>query len=703
MSKFIIKRDKQVESFDANKIFVAISKAMKDADEYDEESCEYITEKLTEKIVSSDSNYSVEEIQDMVENELMSSGELQTAKKYILYRNKRTEMRNKSWIKNALQISTFTDKYLADGEDYDAWIARVSAGNRKIEKLIREKKFIFGGRILANRNLPQTKGYKLTYSNCYVVEPPEDNIESIFDAAKKLARTFSYGGGAGINLKNLRPDGAIVNNAARSTTGAVSFMELYNLTTEVIAQRGRRGALMISMPITHPDIEDFVDAKMELGKITKANISVMMTDDFMKAVENKEKYYCKFIVESTGEVIVKEVDAAKLFRKFCFNNWDMAEPGMLFWDTVENYNMMSADKSFEYGGTNPCGEEPLPAGGSCLLGTINLSEFVCCPFTRNAYFDFDKFTDTVQVAVRELDRVLDEGLPLHPLQEQRECVDKYRQIGLGVMGIGEMLIKMGITYGKPDSLELCDKIAHLLFTNAVYTSAMLAKENGPFPKYDPIMLESKIFENVEPYIMDIVRKYGLRHSALLTIPPCGSISTLIGVSGGIEPIFALEYERKTESLHDTEVRYDVYTDIVEEYMSVCGVCRQEDLPEYFVTAHQIPYDERIKMQAVWQKYIDAAISSTVNLPNSTTVDDVCNVYLEAWKHGLKGITIYRDGCRRQGVLTAKYNKKETSEQNDNHNLETAPANNDICPDCGEPLIFTGGCSMCQKCGWSKCQ
>lgn len=703
MSNYIIKRDKQVEDFDANKIFVAISKAMKDADEYDEKSCRHITEKLTEKITSSDYNYSVEEIQDMVENELMSSGELQTAKKYILYRNKRTEMRNKSWIKSALQISTFTDKYLADGEDYEAWITRVSAGNRKIEKLIREKKFIFGGRILANRQLPQTRGYKLTYSNCYVVEPPEDNIESIFDAAKKLARTFSYGGGAGINLKNLRPDGARVNNAARSTTGAVSFMELYNLTTEVIAQRGRRGALMISMPISHPDIEDFVDAKMELGKITKANISVMMDDEFMEAVENKEKYYCKFLVESTGEVIVKEVDAAKLFRKFCFNNWDMAEPGMLFWDTMENYNMMSADKSFEYGGTNPCGEEPLPAGGSCLLGSINLAEFVCCPFTQNAYFDFDKFADTVQVAVRELDRVLDEGLPLHPLQEQRECVAKYRQIGLGVMGIGEMLIKLGITYGKPKSLDLCDRIAHLLLSNAVYTSAMLAKENGPFPKYNPIMLESKIFENVEPYIMDMVREYGLRHSALLTIPPCGSISTLIGVSGGIEPIFALEYERKTESLHDAEVRYDVYTDIVEEYMSACGVCRQEELPEYFVTAHQIPYKERIKMQAVWQKYIDASISSTVNLPKTATVDDVCNLYLEAWKHGLKGITIYRDGCRRQGILTAKSNKKENEEQNDNHKLETTPVNNDICPDCGEPLIFTGGCSMCQNCGWSKCQ
>lgn len=699
MSDRIIKRDKHVEDFNIKKIVNAISKAMKEADAYDEEKCNTISEKIAKDIVLHPSMLSVEEIQDMVENELMESGELKTAKKYILYRNKRAEMRNKSWIKSPLQISTFTDKYLAEGENYEMWIKRVSNGNNKIEKLIRDKKFIFGGRILANRQLPQTKGYKLTYSNCYVIEPPEDNIESIFDAAKKLARTFSYGGGAGINLKHLRPDGSKVNNAARSTTGAVSFMELYNLTTEVIAQRGRRGALMISMPISHPDIESFIDAKTELGKITKANISVMMDDEFMRAVENKEKYYCKFVVDATKECIIKELDAEKVFKKLCYNNWDIAEPGMLFWDKIENYNMMTADDTFEYGGTNPCGEEPLPAGGSCLLGSINLSEFVCCPFTDKAYFDFDKFKDTVHVAVRELDRVLDEGMDLHPLQEQRECVAKYRQIGLGVMGIGEMLIKMGMIYGKEESLDLCDKIAYELFNNAVYESALLAKENGPFPAYDEIMLDSVIFDNLDPFIFRQVEKYGLRHSALLTIPPCGSISTLVGVSGGIEPIFALSYERKTESLHDTEVRYDVYTDIVEEYMSVYGVCRQEELPEYFVTAHTIPYIDRIKMQAVWQKYIDASISSTVNLPKNTTVDDVYEVYMEAWRHGLKGITVYRDGCRRGGILTSKDNEKKANE-----NLEASiSADNGICPDCGEPLVFTGGCAMCQNCGWSKCQ
>lgn len=699
MSNIIIKRDKYNELFNSKKINNAITKAMKEADEYNEESCKYITNKLTEHILSSEHDFSVEEIQDLVEHELMLSGEFKTAKKYILYRNKRSEMRNKSWIKSALQMSTFTDKYLSDDEDYEKWIKRVSNGNNKIEKLIREKKFIFGGRILANRQLPQTKGYKLTYSNCYVVEPPEDNIESIFDAAKKLARIFSYGGGAGINLKNLRPDGSKVNNAARSTTGAVSFMELYNLTTEVIAQRGRRGALMISMPINHPDIEMFVDAKVELDKITKANISVMMDDEFMKAVENKEKYYCKFIVESTGECIIKEIDAEKLFKKLCYNNWDIAEPGILFWDRIENYNMMSADDTFEYAGTNPCGEEPLPAGGSCLLGSINLSEFVCCPFTDKAYFDFDKFKDTVHITVRELDRVLDEGLYLHPLQEERDCVEKYRQIGLGVMGIGEMLIKLGMIYGKDDSLEICDKIASTLLNSAVHESVLLSKENGPFPEYKPVMLESEIFNNVDPYIMEMAKEYGLRHSALLTIPPCGSISSLIGVSGGIEPIFALSYERKTESLHNTEVKYDVYTDIVEEYMNMYGVCKQEELPEYFVTAHTIPYIDRIKMQAVWQRYIDASISSTVNLPKNTTVDEVCEVYMEAWRQGLKGITVYRDGCRRGGVLTSKDNEMKTDDDQE----VSAYTDNGICPDCGEPLVFTGGCAMCNNCGWSKCQ
>lgn len=869
MSNYIIKRNGERKEFDINKINTAISKAMIEADRYNEDNSKKLSIIIAKEIVPSSKDYSVEEIQDMVEETLMKYGEAQAAKKYILYRNKRTELRNKPWKMDGLQQSTLSNKYLLDGESFNDWIKRVSQGNTKIEKLIRDKKFLFAGRILANRGLIKEK--KLTYSNCYVITPPEDNIESIFDAAKKLARTFSYGGGAGINIGNLRPAGAKVNNAAKSTTGAVSFMDLFNLTTDIIAQKGRRGALLLSLPVNHPDIEEFINIKLDLTKLTKTNISVMITDDFMKAVSKKEKYYCKFLVKDTGEVIIKEIDAYKLFRKLCENNWRTAEPGMLFWDGIEQYNFMSMDKSFKVAGTNPCltgdtliqtvegkkkikdlvgtepfvyavntagelilikaskvwltrknadlvevkyddntlictpdhkiftdnrgwvdakdlnendnlckyedimladivgekqykkskvisvteleytedvydmtvpevhnfiandivvhncGEEPLPAGGSCLLGSINLSEFVCCPFTDNAYFDIDKFNDAVKTAVIGLDEVLDEGLEYHPLEEQRECVRKYRQIGLGVMGIADMLIKLGVVYGSDESLEICSAIAHNMFNNALYQSAMLAKENGPFPEYKDIMLKSPIFKNADDNVMDLIKQYGLRHSALLTIPPCGSISLLLGVSGGIEPIFNFSYIRKTESIHDGEVFYKVYTPIVEEYMSLFGVCKEEDLPEYFIASQEIEYENRIKMQSVWQKYIDASISSTINLPNDATIDDVCDLYMKAWEYGLKGVTVYRDGCERAGVLINEDKKKKEKKEpikvqvkdddedeqwaesklvkrnKPQNEGETPSEDKMICPNCNEKLSFTGGCGICLNCGWSKCQ
>ena len=224
---------------------------------------------------------------------------------------------------------------------------------------------------------------------------------------------------------------------------------------------------MISMPVSHPDIEDFVNIKMDLNKITKANISLMIDDKFMQAVLNKDTYYCKFKVEATGEIIVREIDAHKFFMKLCKNNWDMGEPGMLFWDRITNYNFMSADETFELAGTNPCAEEPLPAGGSCLLGSLNLAAFVCCPFTENAYFDFDKFEEAIAIAIDALDEVLDEGMDLHPLEEQRNSVYNYRQMGLGVMGIADMLIKLGMVYGENESLELCDKLAKMMLNGAV--------------------------------------------------------------------------------------------------------------------------------------------------------------------------------------------------------------------------------------------
>lgn len=268
-------------------------------------------------------------------------------------------MKVEQWLgaDNQLGIDIWHGKYQNGDESFDEWLDRVSGGDPAVRNLIETKKFLFGGRILANRGLAKD-GRKLTYSNCYVCSPPEDNIESIFDTAKAIARTYSYGGGVGIDIGKLSPRGARINNAAKETSGAVSFMDLYSLVTGLIGQSGRRGALMISIPCNHPDLEEFIDVKNDLDKVTKANISVRITDDFMQAVKNHEKFELSFVREETSEKISKVVDAAELFRKLCYNNWNMAEPGMLFWDRIENWNLLSEDPDFHYAGTNPCAEEP---------------------------------------------------------------------------------------------------------------------------------------------------------------------------------------------------------------------------------------------------------------------------------------------------------------------------------------------------------
>lgn len=559
---------------------------------------------------------------------------------------------------NQLGMDIWERKYRSDGEDFEAWIARVSGGNEEIAQYIKEKKFLFGGRILSNRGLSQ-KDRKVTYSNCYVITPPKDEIEDIFECAKKLARTYSYGGGCGIDISGLAPRGARIHNAAKETSGAVSFMELYSMVTALIGQNGRRGALMISIDSSHPDVEEFINLKTDLEKVTKANISVRLHDDFMEAVKGNEEYRLHFKREATGEVVERTVQAKELFHKIALTNWDYAEPGALFWDRISSWNLLSNTKDFSYAGVNPCAEEPLPAGGSCLLGSINLSEFVQHPFTETASFDMDGFRKCVQACVRALNEVLEEGLPLHPLAEQRESVAKWRQIGLGIMGLADALLKLGLTYGEEDAVEMCDRIGFAMADAAIATSAVLAKEQGAFPacNTEEIMETPFFLANTSEKTQELVRKYGLRNSQLLTIAPTGTLSTMLGISGGIEPVYANFYQRKTESLHGTDVYYKVYTKIVEEYMKQHGVTDENALPGYFVTAMMLDYHQRIEMQSVWQKHIDASISSTVNVPNSFTVEETESLYLYAYERGLKGITIYRDGCKRTGVLTVTDKKK----------------------------------------------
>lgn len=543
-------------------------------------------------------------------------------------------MELKDWNLSKLGEDMWHKKYQQNNESFDDWIKRVSGGNEQVAQLIVDKKFLFGGRILSNRGI---KDRGVTYSNCYVVEPVEDNIESIFDTAGKLARTFSYGGGCGIDISNLREKGAEVHNAAKTTSGAVSFMDVFELAARVIGQNGRRGALMISMDCDHPDVHDFIDAKLD-NKLEKCNISVRMGD---KDMENRDD----------------------VLEHIAHNNWDWAEPGILYWDTIRDYNMLNKFEDFEYAGVNPCAEEPLPAGGSCLLGALNLSAFVENPFTDKAAFNIPEFKSAVRIAVIALNQVLDEGLELHPLQEQQESVRDWRQIGLGIMGFGDMLLMMNCNYDEQRALKLIDLIGKTLVDTGLNESAKLAEEYGAFPKCDNNkLLDSNFIKwhkqkgNIREQTLQLINEYGLRNSQLFTIAPTGSISNMIGVSGGVEPIFATHYTRKTESLHGEDRYYDVYTPII-QYMIDNKIIDKLQV-NTISTAHTINPFDRVQVQGKWQEYIDASISSTVNLKEDTSEDTIFQLYVAAWQCGCKGLTVYRAGCKKEGVLTVDKPKEE---------------------------------------------
>ena len=555
-------------------------------------------------------------------------------------------MKINEWLDSQLGIDIWERKYQQNGETFEEWITRVSGGNEDVAQLIREKKFLFGGRILASRGITDRK---VTYSNCYVLPKVEDSIEGIYDTAKHLARTFSYGGGVGIDISNLRAKGMPVNNAAKTTSGAVSFMETFSQVSSVIGQEGRRGALMISMDCNHDDIEEFIDAKRNTDKLEGCNISVRCDNQFMKDSQ------------------CKDYGQRRLMMKLAENNWDYAEPGILFWDNINEYNLLSEyikAGEFEYAGVNPCAEEPLPAGGSCLLGAINLSEFVAAPFTDHAAFDVVAFREAVRIAVIALNEVLDEGLPLHPLEIQRQTVADWRQIGLGIMGFADMLIKLGVAYGSKESLMVIDVIGKAMNEAGINTSVDLAVKKGSFPKFDADkILKSKFMEHMSQATKCNVTA-GLRNSQLFTIAPTGTISTMLGVSGGVEPLFDIEFTRTTKSLHGEDVTYKVKMPIVEKCIKAKKLDVASSLPEEIVWSKTIDPISRVDVQAKWQEYIDASISSTVNLPESATVQDVFDLYQHAWFVGCKGLTIFRDGCARTAILnsTTKEEKEEPVEK-----------------------------------------
>lgn len=564
-------------------------------------------------------------------------------------------MELKNWLDTQLGQDIWTRKYQNGDETFDQWLDRVSNGDDAVKDLILSKKFIFGGRILASRGITDRK---VTYSNCYVLPPVGDSIEEIYDTNKYLARTFSYGGGCGIDISQLRPKGSPVNNAALTTTGAVSFMETFNNTSQTIGQKGRRGALMISMDVNHEEIEDFINAKTQNKKLEECNISVRTDDLFMT------------------RVIAGDGNANNLMYKLAENNWNWGEPGMLFWDNINKETLLSEyikKGEFEFAGVNPCAEEPLPAGGSCLLGSLNLSEFVKDPFGKRPAFDIPSFKQAVKVAIRALNQVLDEGLPLHPLQIQRDSVAKWRQIGLGIMGFGDMLIKMRIPYGSDRCSNLIATIGMALCNVGLQESALLAKELGTFEAYNEdyilnsFYMQSKIKEGViYEETIDLIKAYGLRNSQLFTIAPTGSIGTMFGVSTGVEPIYDVNgFARTTKSLNAEDKVYMEYPNIVQRAIEADDIDMLNNKPAYLIGAKDLDFMSRVKTQADWQVWIDASISSTLNLPKESPVEDVFKAYIAAHELGCKGLTVFRDGCKKEGILkgVAKEEKPEPTQLN----------------------------------------
>jgi ribonucleoside-diphosphate reductase alpha chain len=512
----------------------------------------------------------------------------------------------------------------------------------KFKWLLYDFRFLPGGRILFGAG----QGRKTTLLNCYVIPIKDDSIESIFQWCKEAARTYSYGGGVGTDISILRPREAPVNNSAIFSTGSVSFMNIFSETTHTIGQNGRRGALMITINVDHPDIMAFINVKKDLSNVRYANISVKITDEFMRAVENDSEFTLRFDNGVVGK-IERKIMAKTLWNELIKSARDWAEPGLIFWDTVKRYSP-SEYNGMEVITTNPCSEQPLQPYGACDLGNVNLSAFVRNQFSDSASIDWKGLEQAVRYGVRFLDDVLEYNMQKHPLSEQTAAARSSRRIGLGITGLADMLVKLKIKYDTERALALVDDLFNRIKLFSYDESIEVAKEKGSFPLFDPSKhLSMPFIKTLPEETRENIAKHGLRNVAILTVPPTGSVSVLAGTSSGIEPIFAFSYTRRSESL--SQEFFKVYHPLVLEYMKTAQVSEEASLPDFFVPAHKINAQFRVKLQGVIQQHIDSAISSTVNLPREATAEQVGEIYMQAWKAGCKGITVYREGSR-EGIL-----------------------------------------------------
>ena len=544
----------------------------------------------------------------------------------------------------------------------------------------------------------------VSIGNCFVVGQPVDSYGGIMQKDQELAQIMKRRGGVGTDLSTIRPTGTPVNNSARTSDGISGFMERYSNTTKEVAQNGRRGALMLSIDARHPDIEKFIDIKRDKTKVTGANISIKWPDDMIECIKNDEEYILRFPVDAPLDIatVTKKVKLKPIWEKFVESNWEGAEPGCFFWDTIENQSISDcyADVGFKTITSNPCGEILMSEYNSCILMLLNLKSFIDNPFTSNATFNIVKFEKYVRLATRLIDDMIDleiekvnqiikkiktdpesddvKAVELNLWTKILDCYEKGRRTGLGVTSLGDMIAMMGIQYSSQEAITFTEKVFKLFHQFTYDENAELAKERGCFPVWNWEKEKNSHYITILPqYVQDKIKKYGRRNIASNTCAPAGSISILAQCSSGIEPIFMRSYTRNRkmtqeeintgmkEAYTDSDgikwTSYEVLHHGLEEWKSMYPTSDILKSPYANSEAGELDWRFRVKLQGIIQKYIDHSISSTTNLHKDITKAEVSELYLLAHKHKCKGITIYRDGCR-QGVMISNEDKKEEEKQ-----------------------------------------
>ena len=581
---------------------------------------------------------------------------------------------------NKLSIDVWNRKYRFNNESFDEWLDRISDGNGKVRQMILDKKFLYGGRILANLNT----GTKQGVSNCVTAGYVEDSLEDIMDTAKYLAMSYKSEAGVGVALSKIRPRGARIGEKGVSD-GVIGFLKIFNAVTENISRGNqRRGAMFCGLHCDHPDVMEFIKIKKgnkgAKGEITSANISVLVTDEFMEHYMKGESYKKDFIVESTGEVIPHIVDTVAIMNAIIDTPKTAFEPGIIFVDRLKEGHLFGDIYNDKELMMNACTEFYGTKGTVCLLGSMNLSAYVKEEF-GHSFFDFDSFGEDVKTAIDALDKAHDYGVGRNGLRIQDERAYSHRGLGLGIMGLADMFMKLGIRYGSQESVDLSDKIAKLMRDKAVEESKHLGEVYGQ--PMGVIEDEKRMEELGVPYIK------GLRNNSLLSIAPAGSISLLLNISTGIEPVFRMSYTRKTESLNDEDTYYEVFHKPIQDIIDKFGY-----KPDYCIDTRDVSVEEKVNVISAWQKYVDLSISNTTNFKEDATVDDIKKLYIYGWKKGVKGLTVYVDGSI-EGVLNeVNPNKKKEETEVPRGVMDKVPADTiyiprDMINGCGRAKVMIG--------------